>query len=241
MYVFAVMSHHQKHFTTLYASNWSKPSNSRYLHLCNVYRQKKCSIENLKIIELAFQTGKRRKSKSIVWSMNAEMISFNLMLVNFIFFHNSSLWNQQVQFPANAWDSDSQIFFLRTGKRRVRLRLRHLWKVHLSITRFVSKQVLGRDESLLCLAGQRKLATATQAADSTQILTVKRSHLRPCWGISGLLTGDPITSYCPPTVWGTSCSRFPSFPALKVAQLSESCGLLTGEQSSAKLLSEYLQ
>lgn len=166
--------------------------------------------------------------------MQAGIISLNLMLVNF-FFHNSSLWSQQVQFPVNVWDSDSQTF---SEDRNPRC----FWgwgiceKFILSIKRLVSKHILGRRESLLCLAGPWQPGTATQAADSTQIPTVRRFHL----DLAETSLVFSWSSYCPPAVSGTSCSRFPSFPAVKVAQLSQSCGLLTAEHSSAKWLSGYL-
>lgn len=77
---------------------------------------------------------------------------------------------------------------------------------------------------------------SSQAADSTQIPTVRRFHL----DLAETSLVFSWSSYCPPAVSGTSCSRFPSFAAVKVAQLSQSCGLLTAEHSSAKWLSGYL-
>lgn len=51
----------------LYAFNWSKSSNSIDIYTFAMTAGKKiCSTENLKIIELPFQIGKRKKSKSIV-------------------------------------------------------------------------------------------------------------------------------------------------------------------------------
>lgn len=132
--------------------------------------------------------------------MKAEVWNFSQFNTSkLFFFHNSSLWSQQLQFPLNAWDSDSQTF---SEDRNPRC----FWgwgiceKFILSIKRLVSKQILGRGESLLCLAGQWQPGTDTQAADSTQIPSVRRFHLDLAetsvvfsWDIPSFLTVLPLS------------------------------------------------
>lgn len=71
----------------LYASNWSKPSNFLDIYTFAMSADKKnSSTENLKVIELAFQIGKRTKSKSIVWHMKAEVWNFSQFNTSKLFF-----------------------------------------------------------------------------------------------------------------------------------------------------------